>query len=258
MENNRTKQKLIKGEPVLMAFLTINDISTAEVIALSGIDIIAIDNEHYGFDERDIINIAHAVKSRGGTCLLRTAQKDVKTLSHYMDLGIDGFLAMMTSTVEEAKAVVAATKYHPLGKRGISGMCKGFNYGFIGDMNVGEYMEYLNRNTIIIITLESEEGAENAGAIAKLDGIDCVSVGAGDLSLSMGYKADKNHPEVVKIVEKAEKEIAEAGMITTVAASTPDEVEEVIKKGGKLLMIGTDLAVIRNVFTNLGNASKTR
>jgi 2-keto-3-deoxy-L-rhamnonate aldolase RhmA len=173
-----------------------------------------------------------------------------------MDLGIDGFCATLTSTVEEAKAVVAATKYHPLGERGISGMCAGFNYGFTGDMNVAEYMEFLNENTIIIITLESEEGIKNAEAIAKLDGIDCVSVGAGDLSLSMGYKADKNHPEVVKLVKEAERKIIEAGNITTVGASTPDEVIKAVEKGEKLLMIGTDLAVIRNTFRNLVQANK--
>ena len=47
--------------------------------------------------------------------------------------------------------------------------------------------------------------------ILKVDGLDVFSVGMRDLSTSLGYQGDWNHPNVQKIVEEVVEKVMAAG-----------------------------------------------
>ena len=57
-------------------------------------------------------------------------------------------------------------------------------------------------------------------------------------------------------MKEAQRKIVEAGNITGVGALSPDKICELVEKGEKILMVGTDINALRNVFLNLGQAIK--
>ena len=256
IRKNFVKEKIKNGEPVLMGCVCINDSATAEIMALCGIDIIIIDNEHIAFDDNQIFNIARAVTSHGSACLLRTAIKDVEKLSRYMELGISGLCATQTHSIEEARNVIKAVKYPPIGNRGLCTYSSGFNYGFIDDMSIEDYMNFANDNTIIFITLEDTRGIDEVEKIAKLKEIDSIHIGPNDLSASMGFGGDTKRQEVIDVIMNAQNKIINVGNTTGKFVSSPEAIPEMIANGEKILMIGSDIAHLRNALMRYGKALK--
>ena len=59
-----------------------------------------------------------------------------------------------------------------------------------------------NERTTLFCQIETAEGAENADAIAAVDGIDCLWIGHFDLSVSLGIPGEFDHPKFLKAVER--------------------------------------------------------
>ena len=59
--------------------------------------------------------------------------------------------------------------------------------------------------------VETPQGIENAEKIAKVEGVDVVFVGHGDLSTSMGFPGQMTHPEVVEAGKRALGKVLDAG-----------------------------------------------
>ena len=71
-------------------------------------------------------------------------------------------------------------------------------YGFDGD----EYMMIANDSMVLIPIIESREAVENIDAIVSVDGIDGITVGPMDLSISLGIFRQFEHPAYLAAVER--------------------------------------------------------
>lgn len=238
------KQKLRSGVPVTMCFLCSRDANLAELMALCGVDIVVLDNEHYTFSEEDISSILRALSSYDTACMLRTACFEPTYLSRLMELGINGIMAQQVKTVAQAKELVRSVKYWPEGNRGI-GMSRAVSFGCPQGQDRQTYMKEANDNVILMAVVEDEQGAKNAGEIARIDGIDSVNVGAMDLSLSMGFGSQMT-PEVAVVINAAKKDILESGSITADFVTSPEQIPELVKNGSKLMLLGTEHAILIN------------
>ena len=56
------------------------------------------------------------------------------------------------------------------------------------------YIEWANRETLIIIQIKTVKGVDNISEILRVPGIDGVLIGPQDLSQSMGIPGDTRHP----------------------------------------------------------------
>ena len=121
------------------------------------------------------------------------------------------------NTAEDARAVVAAVKYHPLGTRGLAAGTRPANYG-IG-LTAAEYVEQVNRETLVCVQLEEAEALRNIDAILEVEGIDVFFVGPSDLSQSMGYPGRTDTPEVQAAIREAFATIVAAGKVPGSAGS---------------------------------------
>ena len=61
--------------------------------------------------------------------------------------------------------------------------------------------------------IETRLGLENLEAIARVEGVDGVFIGPGDLSADLGYVGNQGHPEVKRVIEDAIGRIKACGSI---------------------------------------------
>ncbi len=247
------KQKFRSGQPVTMAFLCSKDANLAELMALCGVDIVILDNEHFTFSEADISGILRALSPYETACMLRTTSTDAGFLSRLMELGINGIMAQQVKSAEHVRKIIDAVKYYPEGSRGF-GMSRALSFG-AEPLDPAAYMKAANDNFLLIPVVEDEEGASHAAEIAAIPGVDSVNVGAMDLSLSMGY-GSKRTPEVMAVVQATQKAIKEAGSICADFVTAPEQVPELIKNGSKLLLLGTEQSMIVNFLQPILRALK--
>ena len=80
----------------------------------------------------------------------------------------------------QAQAAVMATRYPPLGERGVGpGRAAGYGY------RIPQYLKRANAEIVVAVQVETAEGLANVDQIAATAGVDVVFVGPGDLSVSI-------------------------------------------------------------------------
>ena len=219
MFKNTLKEKLAAGEAVWGVQANDPSPPTLEVLGYSGFDWVLLDNEHGDITVHTMSNCVRACEASGLVPIVRPITNRPDIIMPFMDMGAYGVQVPHVNTPEEAREAVNAVKYPPMGKRGFSRVNRNNRFGL--EMSAGEYSELANRETLVCVMIEEVEGVQNAEAIASLEGVDVVFVGAGDLSVSMGYPGQMTHPEVVRAVEGAVEATLRAGK--TAGCSCPDD-----------------------------------
>lgn len=253
-QENIVKKKMKNGEPILVAGLSIPDSGLAELMAMSGIDLILVDHEHMCYDDKALLEVCRAITSHGKAAVLRTSIKDEEIVMRYMQFGFSGVCATMCGGVEDAKKVLKAVKYPNMGERGLSNDCRATGFGTYGGMTIKEYMEWRNENTLFMVTLESKPAVDEAIAIAEIPGVDMVHIGPVDLAASMGYYGNPRNDEIRQLLSVTNGKLAEMGNYNSYFAEAPEDIPGLLARGAKCIFLPSDIHLMRNAFTAYGKS----
>ena len=249
MQKSRIKEKFRRGDVVLQAMLRLPEPAIAEIIAMSGVDFITIDGEHFGFNEETLLNLIRAINLHGVECMLRVPELNPSYISKVMDFGLAGVLVPHIETYDEAMAVVNAVKFGPVGDRGFCPISRANHWGMT--MAPDEYAAFANENTVIGLMVETKKGIENLDEILTIPEIDTISFGPSDLSNSYGYPGQTKHPVVVEAIRQAQEKIMASGKSLCTLAYTPEAAKEALDRGIHHLHLGSDLQILTGTFTKL-------
>jgi 4-hydroxy-2-oxoheptanedioate aldolase len=181
MKTNPIKKKLRAGLPSFGTWLSLGDLYAARVLARLGFDWLTLDMEHQPIDWSTAAAIFGAIADAGCVPLARVPEGNHFLIKRVLDAGAWGIVAPMINTVEQAKEVIAATKYPPVGNRSLGGGLHGLNF----DATAGDYYKRANDEILVVLQTESPTGVANAEAIYSLPGVDAIFVGPVDLRANM-------------------------------------------------------------------------
>ena len=92
--------------------------SSAEIMAVNGIDLIVIDWEHYQHNSETMVNIVRAADAYGTACLVRVADVRPAVIGRLMGYGRKaGIMLADAQDAQQIKELVDAVKYYPVGHR---------------------------------------------------------------------------------------------------------------------------------------------
>ena len=177
---NRLKKMLQAGSQPIGCWIFFSDSDSIELLSLCGFDAFIIDHEHIASDMRVLVGQLRAAQATDITCILRVPSHNPVYIKHALDIGIEGLLVPTVESAEEARKIVAATRYRPHGgHRGVGyPECRAANWG-LAEI---EYPTNYRENLLIAVIVETRRGFENIGEIAAVEGIDMVFLGPGDLT----------------------------------------------------------------------------
>jgi 4-hydroxy-2-oxoheptanedioate aldolase len=181
MKSNLAKRKLREGKPTFGAWLSLDNLHTARLMARSGFDWLTLDLEHSAIDWSTAAMVFGAVADGGGVPLVRVPEGNHFLIKRALDAGAWGIVVPMVDTVEQARLAIAAAKYPPIGNRSIGPGMHSLNFGAAPS----EYYDRANDEILVVLQTESPQGVENAEAIYSLPGCDAVMVGPADLRFQM-------------------------------------------------------------------------
>jgi 4-hydroxy-2-oxoheptanedioate aldolase len=202
------KEKLQQGRAVFGVSVMIPSVQIVEMIGKLGFDWVLIDCEHGSISLETVELMAMAAQASGLTPIVRPPKNDAEIILQYMDRGVMGIQAPHICTANEARAVVSAVKYHPHGTRSLAVGTRAANYGF--NLTLGEYTKQANKEILVCVQIEDTDGLANIAEIADVEGIDVLFVGPSDLSQSLGYPGNPNHPVVREAMQNAFQTITKA------------------------------------------------
>lgn len=192
LHTNKLKRALADGKTVFGLLNSIPSPLVVEMIGYAGYDFVILDMEHACVNLETLENMVRAAECAGVTALVRVPDAAPEIILRALDCGALGIVVPHVRRRADAEQAVAASRYHPLGCRGISG---GRTTGF-GAIDLPTYFERANAEIMVVAMIEDREGVDNLESILSVPGIDLVLEGAIDLSQSYGVPGQPLHPEV--------------------------------------------------------------
>ncbi|MCL6233981.1 4-hydroxy-2-oxoheptanedioate aldolase [Acinetobacter sp. ANC 5579] len=243
---NHFKKKL-KTEQQIGLWVGLADAYGTEIAANAGYDWLLIDGEHAPSDLRTTLSQLQSIAAYPSQAVVRPPIGSVQLIKQLLDIGAQTLLIPMVETVEQAQLMVKAVRYPPNGIRGVgAALARATRWNSIPD-----YYANAHENICLLIQIESVEGIKNLDEILKIDGIDGVFIGAVDLSATMGYQGNPNHPEVQKTVIDAIQRIRKAGKAAGILSTQHDVTQKYIELGTEFVAVGVDTSVLMNSLREL-------
>ena len=233
---NPVKARLHAGLPVIGITLTTNSVETAAQAASLGFDFLWIEMEHSPISLETVRNIVLATRGAKAVPFARVPVNELWAAKRVLDAGVLGVMFPFTSTPELAQQAADACHYPPVGKRGSGAGLASFRWP-----SPEGYFDFADRNVMVIAIIEEISAVERIEEIAAIPGIDVLFVGPSDLSFSMGFRGDMEHPDVhaamAKVVEAAGRHGKAAGRLTTGGA----DIARCLGQGFRFLQCATEL-----------------
>ncbi len=229
MTENKTKTKLLNGQPVLGVLSNSSDPTIAELCGFAGLDFYMIDGEHSPVTTAQVQDIVRACEVSGITPLARIRSNDPKLILQYLDAGVMGVMMPGIKTAHDVENLVRAVKYPPLGERGL-GPVRAARY-LQADMSQGEYVRMANEQTLVLPQIEDKEAVANIDALLDVAGIDGFVIGPRDLAMSMGYYDGPGHDEVKRTIAGVVEKMKAARLVVGTTAANGDQARALVDRG---------------------------
>jgi 2-keto-3-deoxy-L-rhamnonate aldolase RhmA len=191
IRENHAKRMLKANELVLC--MGVNQLRTpniAMIAAACGFDAVYIDLEHNPTSLETAAGVCVAALGMGLTPIARVTSHDPHDATRILDGGAQGVMVPHIQNAAEAKAIVEACLYAPLGHRSAFGSGPQLGYAAIGQ---AEVCKIINEETLLMAMIETPEAVANADAIAAVEGIHVLHIGASDLATEMGIPGQYKH-----------------------------------------------------------------
>jgi 2-dehydro-3-deoxyglucarate aldolase/4-hydroxy-2-oxoheptanedioate aldolase len=221
------------------------------ILKAAGMDFAFFDMEHSGFSFETLKSAVRYFEAAGVPTIVRVPAQESDMLARACDMGAEGLIAPMISTVAQAQAMVDAVKYFPAGKRGVGLQMAHDNYR---SAPVAEALNAANQHTCIVCLIETAEGAKNVDAIAALPGVDGLWVGHFDLSVSLGIPGDFANPKFTKAVERIIKAAKKHNKFLGRLVPNVEQGIGFYKQGFDFICYSGDIWVLRDGLAAAGKA----
>lgn len=196
------RARLGRGDILAGTFIKTPGGHAVEIMGDLGLDFVVIDEEHAPFDRQAIDQALVSARAGQIAALVRVASALPSNLLSVLDSGATGVLVPHVDSVGKARDVIAHCHYVN-GKRGFSNSPRAGRYG---GLTLGEHVKQSDAAITIIAQIEDPEAIAHAEAIGRLEGIDALFIGRGDLAVAMG----ENSPDA-PAVRKAAEQVCAAG-----------------------------------------------
>jgi 2-keto-3-deoxy-L-rhamnonate aldolase RhmA len=241
---NAYRARAERGEVQIGTWITM--IRTPGVLTLlqsAGLDYARLDLEHSAFSIETVADMAALARALDFPLVVRPPEGNREWITRLLDAGVWNLHVPQVESAEQAAAVVAATRYAPLGSRGMYG--SGPHTAF-RVRPAAEHMAAANARVHVTAMLESAEAFRRLDEIAAVPGIDALTIGPTDLAQDLGVLGT---PSQAAVVREHRARLAEAarkhGKQVAMAVDTLALVREVIAQGATIVNYSSDVGILR-------------
>lgn len=239
LKENAFLKAIRAGKQQIGLWVSLSSPYAAEAVAPAGYDWALLDMEHSPNELASLLGQLQAFSAWPTTPIVRPDWNDTVKIKRLLDLGVPGLLLPMVETLEEARAAVAATRYPPNGKRGVAGTIRANHFGRIKD-----YYAEVEKQTAVLIQLETMQAVDNSVAFADVKGVDGVFFGPADIGADMGILGNPMDPEIWNYIRPAARALMARGMPVGTLVSDPAFAAELLNDGFSFVACGSDAGLL--------------
>lgn len=202
-------------------------------------DWIWIDGQHGQLSDRDILEAVRVCNLIMRPAIVRVPGHDPGAIGKVLDTLTEGVMVPMVDTAEQARAIVEAAKFPPVGSRSYGGRRAIDRFGRAyahGDTN----------EPLLVCQIETPKALGNAEAIAAVEGVDALLFGSDDMRLRSGHRMDGSLPADYFDDAMAQmiKATARHGKIAGGVCTTRTALSSAVELGYRLIVCTVDANVL--------------
>lgn len=164
-----------------------------------GVEWLFVDMEHSSIDVSDMLEMVQFANALGLVSVPRIPNLDYHWVARALDTGTLSVMVPRVETREQAELAVRWAKFPPTGVRG-AGSPAHLSYA---PVPWAEGIEIANRESLIVLQIESKKAVDNIEAIVSVPGVDAVLFGPLDMSISLGrpgqVTSQENHEQFRRV-----------------------------------------------------------
>lgn len=215
---------------------------TAEICAGAGYEWLLFDGEHSPNTLQTLLAALQAVAPYPVEPIARVPVGEPAIIKQYLDIGFRTLLVPMVESAEQAARIVAATRFPPVGIRGVASATSRAS-GFGANQ---AYLTEANARIGLILQIENAAGVAAIESIARIDGVHALFIGPADLAGALGHLGNPRAPEVQRVIDDAFARIQLSGKPAGIFALDPEDAAQRIAQGFRFVSVGTDIGLLRN------------
>ena len=244
---NAFKAALRQDSPQIGLWVGLTDPVCVEIAAGAGFDWLLLDGEHAPHDLRSLLSALQVIAGYPVQPIVRIPVDDPTVIKRVLDIGAQSLLVPMVDTADQARRLVAATRYPPRGMRGIgTSLARAARWNRAGD-----YLERADAEMCVIAQIETARGLDNIEEIAAVDGIDALFVGPADLAASLGHPGNPGHLSVQQAIQSAFIRAQAAGKPVGSLSADAAVARNYLRLGCRFVALGTDTGLLANATRDL-------
>jgi 2-keto-3-deoxy-L-rhamnonate aldolase RhmA len=238
MLENKIKRALNNDQAVFGIGLTGRiEISTLRTLAGCEVEWLFLDIEHGSTDISDLVDAVQVADLLGMSSVMRVPSLDYHWVTRSLDTGALSVMIPRVESKDQAELAVDWAKFPPIGTRGMGSP----SYLGYAPVTPAEGVEISNRETMVVLQIESTKAIEEIEAIASVPEVDALFLGPLDMSISLGKPGDVAGEESHRLFRHVCRVAREHGLATgTVCRS--DQVRYYYDMGMRMFSIGTALS----------------
>lgn len=239
LPKNTFKHAIAAGELQIGLWSMLSSTMVVDAAGDSGFDWILLDTEHSPTELPGLLAQLQALSGSATSPIVRPAWNDPVLFKRALDIGAQTLLVPFVQNPQEAEAAVRATRYPPVGIRGVSGVSRASRFGRVKD-----YLKRAEEELCLLVQVETGEALAELEAIASVDGVDGVFIGPSDLSASLGHIGNPAHEDVQAAIKKAIDTLKAVGKPGGVLTANEDEARRYIEWGFTFVAVGIDVVLV--------------
>ncbi len=215
----------------------IRQASVMTLLANAGFDFVFLDNEHGQFSPETVADLSRAARAEQLTPIVRIPELAYAHVTQPLDGGAQGIMLPRVTGPEQVSECLGYMKYAPLGRRG-SVLARGHTRFQFGPL--GETLAAMNRETFLVVQIETREAVDRLDDILAVSGVDCALVGPTDLSLALGVGGQMEHPTLTAAIERTLAGCARHGIVPGIHTNDVAATAAWARRGMRLVSIGSE------------------
>lgn len=229
------QSRLRAGEKAVNGWCALPSPVTAEIMGRQGFDLMTVDLQHGLIDYQMALTMLQVLQGLPAPVMVRVPWNEPGMIAKALDAGFAGLICPMINTADDARRLVQASRYAPMGARSFGPTRANLVHG-------AGYAKTANTAVMVFAMIETREALTNLDAILAVDGIDGVYVGPSDLGLSLGYEPtlDPSAAEVLEAIAQIATRTKAAGRLAGIHTGSPEMIHRSFAQGYDFASLLTD------------------
>lgn len=238
------KAHFASGGTAVNGWCAIPSTVTAEIMGRAGFDTVTVDLQHGLVDYQMALTMCQVLQGLPAPVLARVPWNEPGIIMKCLDAGFAGLICPMINSAADARRLVEAARYAPLGGRSFGPTRANLLHG-------PSYAPTANSRILILAMIETREALTNLDAILEVEGIDGVYVGPSDLGLSLGFEPtlEPTEPTVLAAIAEIVTRARSCGRIAGVHTGSPAMVKAMLAQGFHFASLLTDVRIFSNALS---------